>query len=447
MVVPYANRAAVASLPSLALTSKPATVKEVIEDFATQVPHDRAFECVQLVKGRTIRVVFPSAHMMEEMVHTGLTFRNHPIAFKMPSVFHWVTLLDLPYGIPEAEVKTALSRFGQIAHINSESYMGLYTGTRLIKIELKTAIPSRIIVAGHVCTTFYKGQVRSCFRCGLTGHEAKKCPGRQQTPPSENEPGNEETVPPTEPSAQSEPSPGQGARMATTPPNSPRTFAEVVASPRQNDGPVHVSPVVNIDSGSQSEGSGEVIPPKAAATVQPPPIQRVPLRVERDRSPLRKPRCDSSSLSDSSGEVSPPTTDATNHPPRPPDDQGVERDRSPLRPRHPRGTLDRRPVSTRMKEFHTVAHRLSEEEVSFEVEQIERIERQLNAKRKRRRDDAALHLQYRQLVLDNAFATRAFKAKLDDNEDTEEAGDFLLYAKEALAAFEVDHPDLSGSSS
>ena len=223
MVVPYANRAAVASLPSLALTSKPATVKEVIEDFATQVPHDRAFECVQLVKGRTIRVVFPSAHMMEEMVHTGLTFREHPIEFKLPSVFHWVSLLDLPYGIPEAEIRTVLSRFGQIAHFNSESYMGLYTGTCQIKIELKAAIPSRIIVAGHVCTAFYKGQVRSCFRCGLTGHEAKKCPSRQQAPPSGKEPGKEESVPPSEPSAQSEPSPGQGARIATTP---PRTVLE-----------------------------------------------------------------------------------------------------------------------------------------------------------------------------------------------------------------------------
>ena len=67
---------------------------------------------------------------------------------------------------------------------------------------------------------------------------------------------------------------------------------------------VHVSPVVHVDSGGQSEGSEEVIPPKAAAIVKPPPGQRVPLRVERDRSPLRKPRCDSSSLSDSSGEVS-----------------------------------------------------------------------------------------------------------------------------------------------
>ena len=217
MVVPYANRAAVASLPTLALASKPTTVKEVIEDFAKQVPLERALECVQLIKGRTIRVVFPSARMMEEMVHTGLTFRNHPIEFKMPSVFHWVTLLDLPYGIPEDEIRTALSKFGQIAHVNSESYMGLYTGTRLVKIELRAAIPSRVIVAGHVCTTFYKGQVRSCFKCGLTGHEAKKCPGRQRAPPGENVPGNEESVPQPEPFAQDEPSPGQGARMATTP--------------------------------------------------------------------------------------------------------------------------------------------------------------------------------------------------------------------------------------
>ena len=48
---------------------------------------------------------------------------------------------------------------------------------------------------------------------------------------------------------------------------------------------VHVSPVVHVDSGGQSEGSEEVIPPKAAAIVKPPPGQRVPLRVERDRSP------------------------------------------------------------------------------------------------------------------------------------------------------------------
>ena len=172
-------------------------VKEVIKDFAKQVPLERALECVQLIKGRTIRVVFPSARIMEEMMHTGLTFPEHPIVFKTPSIFHWVTLLDLPYGIPVDEIRTALSKFGQIAHVKSESYMGLYTGTRLVKMELRSAIPSRVYVAGQVCTTFYKGQVRSCFKCGRTSHEAKKCSGRQHAPPSGNGAGDEETVPPT----------------------------------------------------------------------------------------------------------------------------------------------------------------------------------------------------------------------------------------------------------
>ena len=41
------------------LASKPATGKEVIVDLATQCPHESVLESVQLIKGRTIRVVFP----------------------------------------------------------------------------------------------------------------------------------------------------------------------------------------------------------------------------------------------------------------------------------------------------------------------------------------------------------------------------------------------------
>ena len=130
--------------------------------------------CVQLVKGRTLRLYFSSVDVMEDIVSGGLTFRGHPIELKTPSVFKWVTVMDLPYGIPEGEIKTVLSKFGQIAHIKTEVYMGLYTGTRLVKMIVKSAIPSCVISAGHQCTVFYRGQVRSCFHCGQPGHEAKK---------------------------------------------------------------------------------------------------------------------------------------------------------------------------------------------------------------------------------------------------------------------------------
>ena len=149
MVFPYANQAAVATLPALALVDKPATVKEVIEDIAQQCPpYESDFECVQLVKGRTLRVYFASSNVMQDIVSGGLTFRGHPMELKTPSVFKWVTVMDLPYGIPEGEIKTALSKLGQIAHIKAEVYKGLYTGTHLVKMVVKTAVPSRVTIAG-----------------------------------------------------------------------------------------------------------------------------------------------------------------------------------------------------------------------------------------------------------------------------------------------------------
>ena len=116
-----------------------------------------------------------------------------------------------------------LSKFGQAAHIKAESYMGLYTGTRLIKMENKTAIPSRVVVAGHPCTVFYRGQVRSWFRCGQAGHEAKTCPLRVSTRSAIPKPTDTNPVgPPSAPSV---------VTMSTTLPTSPRTLASVVSGP------------------------------------------------------------------------------------------------------------------------------------------------------------------------------------------------------------------------
>ena len=143
MVVPFSNRAAVATLPALALAKGPATVKEVIDDFANQCqPFSSVLECVQLVKGRTLRIHFPNADVREDITSGGLTFRGHPLAFTVPTTFKWVSILDLPYGTPDGEISSSLSKFGQVASIRPETYKGLYTGTKLVKCALVSDVVS-----------------------------------------------------------------------------------------------------------------------------------------------------------------------------------------------------------------------------------------------------------------------------------------------------------------
>ena len=464
MVFPYANRAAVASLPALALAAKPATVKEVIEDFSNQCPHKSLLESVQLIKGRTIRVVFASVEVMEDIVSGGLTFRDHPITFKTPSVYKWVTLLDLPYGIPEGEIKPVLSKFGQVAHVRTESYMGLYTGTRFVKIEIKTAIPSRIVVAGHPCTVFYRGQVRSCFRCGHTGHEAKKCPQRTA---ATSETTTISVVPPVAPSV---------TNMSTTPPTSPRSFARVVSgqvvstdngtlpstliSPFPKEvlllplGPVDVTalaiandpPGMDTDvqsqkrplspvSGSEETDTSERTRPRLEE--QPPTEPSILDPSVRDRSPLRPTTTGNGSSSDSSGKSLTSNASVTDPSAAQPTTQ-VEPTLQSTRP------LDRRPLSTRFREYCATAHEYTAKEADELVESMLVVEHQLASHTLyENQEDIVLQQEYDHLKLDSTIAENACDALEKGHPHLNVIGPIYDDACEALARFEAAYPQIA----
>ena len=486
MVVPFSNRAAVARIPELALVKGPATVKEVIDDFAKQCqPFSSVLECVQLVRGRTLRIHFPNTYVREDITSGGLTFRGHPLAFTVPTSSKWVSVLDLPYGTPEGEISSALSKFGQIASIRSETYKGLYTGTKLVKMTIKSAIPSRLAIAGHVCTVFYRGQVRSCFRCGVSGHEAKKCPRKASTQLADSRP------------AASIPDEPTGA-MLTTPPSSPRSFANVVSgqdpptviatpSPRRvspvtlplpsspTPGPVTVSsmdmdmpsnkrpysPVsesewTDTDEGDRSRPRLEAKQPTAPTLLD----ENI-----RDRSPHRTTVVGNDSSSDSSGEsltpkasvIDPPaaqqvvtgddsSSDSSGKSPAstatvivPPAAQQVVTLEPPLQPT---GTLDRRPLSIRYREYCSAAPEYSKEEEDALVQSVLDIEHQLQHPSYSKREAAELQFAYDHLRLDFSIAASAYEVLEESDPRLAEFEHAMNQAEEDLKTFEEAYPEL-----
>ena len=448
MVVPFSNRAVVATLPTLALASKPATVREVIEDFAKQCPpYKSALECVQLVKGHTLRICFPSNDVMEDIVHGGLNFRGHPLKFTTPSFFRWVTIQDLPYGIPESEIKTSLSKYGQINQVKSEVYMGLYTGTRLVKMGVKTAIPSRVTIAGHACTVFYRGQVRSCFRCGLPGHEAKKCPRKKATLGSDPVPMDASTNsvgPPIAPNVED---------MSTTPPTSPRIFTNEVSGPTQlrvigtpsprpispfpvevlslPNGPVNTAPTNTVRNKSrpyysvtESEWTdsdpGER--PRPRSKVKEPTITNE--ENIRDRSPLRP---DAKSPTPNASVDTPSTV------------QPVITEEPPLQQT---GALYRRPLSVRYREYCPTSSEYTKEEEDALVRSIIEVENSLASSNLYvNRAQAELQVEYDHLRLDYSIAVSACEILEENDPRLSEHEQVMEEADDALLTFEAAYPE------
>ncbi|CAB4027658.1 Transposon TX1 uncharacterized 149 kDa [Paramuricea clavata] len=111
--------------------------------------------------------------------------RGHPVVFKPISIFKWVNITCLSYGVPDEEITIAMAIYGPIKLIRNEQYSRVYTGVRNILMEVINDIPTCLRIAGHWCTVHYKGQKRPCFSCGKEGHFSSKFPDKHiQLPPT-----------------------------------------------------------------------------------------------------------------------------------------------------------------------------------------------------------------------------------------------------------------------
>lgn len=468
MGFPYANRVIIGSLSDLALAKKPATVKELIDEFQKQYPDDR-LECVQLIKGRTIRVCFKSEEPMTETLAGGLSFRGFAIELKAPTWYRWVSVLDLPYGIPGDQVSTTMSKFGQVDSVIAEAHKGVYTGTRIVKMILRDAIPSRITIAGHTCTIFYRGQVRSCFRCGNAGHEAKKCPQRENSQNHDHDHSREQpsTTPLTSPrifSGQLAPSPRtfvdavrttvnpeniSGKRKLDQPRNttSPNNNREIKR--KQPCVPQEILTSVNSELTHPSVRESAVVndisehnAPGAEALSITPAKMDVSAVIETTGDISKQSVPDAEILSDSPPKIQRTTKIETS-----------DRDRSPQRRKDVKsGKLDRRLVSVRTKEFHSKYPDPHNE--TDHIQSILQTEDNLSSKKSKRRTKAKETLAYEHVILDFNFAMKAYESVSTNLRMAHEQGhsDVLsliatkkicratyMETKDTLIAFQIEH--------
>ena len=185
MSIPYANRTATVTIPALALVDKP-RLKQNCSDFINEISEQwpivwRAFfEGFVWLSNEKIRVTFCSPNHMEDIINQGISFRGHPVEISPVTTKKWVTVLRLAYGIPDAEVAYALSQYGEVVKVKSETHMAVNSGVRSVLMDITTPIPSQMRIRGHMCLIFYRGQTRTCFKCGKSGHQKSDCPTAKQ---------------------------------------------------------------------------------------------------------------------------------------------------------------------------------------------------------------------------------------------------------------------------
>ena len=103
-----------------------------------------------------------------------------------------VYLSHIPIGITPAEIKEALSYYGDVLQVNPV-YKILYghrfdAGDRVLE-RITRHIPSYVNIRGWRAFIKYNGHPPTCSVCGLTGHCVDDCPAtKKEQPKSEDKP-------------------------------------------------------------------------------------------------------------------------------------------------------------------------------------------------------------------------------------------------------------------
>ena len=86
-----------------------------------------------------------------------------------------------PFEAPDADIRSVVSKFGQIKGLRYQSFPGysnVKTGSRIVRMVVEREIPSQQSIRGYPCRVWYKGQPIRCNICREVGHLAASCPNK-----------------------------------------------------------------------------------------------------------------------------------------------------------------------------------------------------------------------------------------------------------------------------
>ena len=140
---------------------------------------------IQNLNRNRIVVKIISSDMFEEVMNK---FEDQTIVFGAVSVkvinlsksFSYVSVRNAPFELDDDTIVKIMSRYGKVDSIRNNRFSfgpfsGLLTGVRTVKMRIRENIPSSFTIRGHAVSIMYNGQVRTCYKCGLSGHLLKDC--------------------------------------------------------------------------------------------------------------------------------------------------------------------------------------------------------------------------------------------------------------------------------
>ena len=127
--IPFAAQALVGTFPEAVLVSlaaNPVTLKELVEDFVSQLPEAKEMISNVMQSSATSFVLHcTSTRHAEALLHSGLTFRSYPIKFVPAPNAHCVKLTRVVFGTTENAIKSRLSDYGTVLKIRRELVHGI----------------------------------------------------------------------------------------------------------------------------------------------------------------------------------------------------------------------------------------------------------------------------------------------------------------------------------